>query len=485
MMARWTHSLLLALLLMPLAACREAPGPLPAPNAGTPDTGPLPGLPDTSALPPHDTHDHDPETTPAQDSALPDTGPAADAEPAPDTPDRADTPGPDVLPGDTTPPADALDEPPDEPGAPTLAVMDTESIETVFAALDPFETGVILLQARRGDVLRFVLRNRDESDWQGEITLWGPGDLEPWRSAEGNTTEGLVLGTGTDGGLTLDRSGPWEVQVRNLDDEFVRLRVEITCLGGPCAGETLIEDLDGDGIPDLEDNCPLDANPGQEDTRGNGYGDACDGVDPWPDLSTAALRLELRRQHTLSHRNLTYTPARRVMFSLIDNDEGEVACLYTALVVTTSDIPDESVMNTEHIWPQSRGAGVDPMRSDLHHLAPTSSRANSSRGNLVFCEVVRVEVQWDESARGVDADGRSCFQPAPRSRGNIARSLFYFSAVYNTPIDPREEVFLRRWHADDPPDARERLRNELVRRAQGSRNHFIDYPHLVERIPDF
>jgi acetyltransferase-like isoleucine patch superfamily enzyme len=37
-------------------------------------------------------------------------------------------------------------------------------------------------------------------------------------------------------------------------------------------------DVDGDGIYDLGDNCPIDSNPDQIDSNGDGYGDAC--VDP-------------------------------------------------------------------------------------------------------------------------------------------------------------------------------------------------------------
>lgn len=38
----------------------------------------------------------------------------------------------------------------------------------------------------------------------------------------------------------------------------------------------LYQDSDGDGVPDLTDNCPSVYNPGQEDADGDGIGDACD-----------------------------------------------------------------------------------------------------------------------------------------------------------------------------------------------------------------
>ncbi len=37
-----------------------------------------------------------------------------------------------------------------------------------------------------------------------------------------------------------------------------------------------VTDTDGDGVPDQGDNCPDDANPGQEDADEDGIGDACD-----------------------------------------------------------------------------------------------------------------------------------------------------------------------------------------------------------------
>jgi gliding motility-associated-like protein len=45
---------------------------------------------------------------------------------------------------------------------------------------------------------------------------------------------------------------------------------------------TVISDSDGDGVSDTKDNCPLIANPNQEDIDGDGKGDVCDLVETNP-----------------------------------------------------------------------------------------------------------------------------------------------------------------------------------------------------------
>jgi hypothetical protein len=48
---------------------------------------------------------------------------------------------------------------------------------------------------------------------------------------------------------------------------------------------TPIEDVDGDGIANADDNCPTVFNPGQEDADHDGFGDACDAC---PHLATSS-----------------------------------------------------------------------------------------------------------------------------------------------------------------------------------------------------
>lgn len=157
-------------------------------------------------------------------------------------------------------------------------------------------------------------------------------------------------------------------------------------------------------------------------------------------------------------------------------------------------IPNNNIMNAEHTWPQSRGAGREPFRGDLHHLFPTDSRANSSRQNFPFGEVDGGAPFFgcESSKRGYIYDpvtgastGVRGFEPPNEHKGNVARALFYSAALYNKNISELEEYYLRKWHEEDPVDHNEIFRNDLIEESQGNRNPFIDFPELVERIEDF
>jgi len=62
-------------------------------------------------------------------------------------------------------------------------------------------------------------------------------------------------------------------------------------------------DTDGDGIPDVSDNCPLTANPDQADSNGNGIGDVCEGQKHGGNCNNCAPpTLGLNKGGDISHR---------------------------------------------------------------------------------------------------------------------------------------------------------------------------------------
>lgn len=154
-------------------------------------------------------------------------------------------------------------------------------------------------------------------------------------------------------------------------------------------------------------------------------------------------------------------------------------------------IPDHTKMNCEHTWPQSRfnrRENTKLQKTDLHHLYPVNSKANSSRGNHILAEVNgrTVSSMCKDSSRG-RAIGTSitAFEPPNSHKGNAARAIFYFSTRYRTQISDIEEGYLRRWHEMDPVDQEEKERNQGIYDIQRNRNPFIDNPDLVNAIQDF
>lgn len=191
-----------------------------------------------------------------------------------------------------------------------------------------------------------------------------------------------------------------------------------------------------------------------------------------------------------------YTTARHAMFVEVERPiRGEgVECVYTGRFVATGpdEEPDHDNINAEHVWPRSRmhededGPLYEHQQSDVHHLYPSDSGANSTRGSSRFGVVVGDRnLDFLPAVEGLDRNGDRVFEPRDERKGDIARAVLYFSIRWGRGIGPNEEAVLRGWAMSDPPDDRERQRNALVEQVQGNRNPFIDCPGLVPRIADF
>ena len=216
------------------------------------------------------------------------------------------------------------------------------------------------------------------------------------------------------------------------------------------------------------------------------------------DLDGAALKNAL---HDLvkDHKKLGYDRARDVLFSspAFRRKDGKIECNYTGRLVAPDGTRTPSGFNTEHTWPQSKGAMYEPAKSDLHHLFAVDAIANGSRSNFPFGTATCLHDDPDAptsstcsyekggSGLGKDVSGKWAFEVRPQKRGNVARAMFYFSVRYDLEIPDAEETTLRAWHVEDPVDAREAARNDAIETLQNNRNPFIDRPDFVAKIADY
>jgi endonuclease I len=206
---------------------------------------------------------------------------------------------------------------------------------------------------------------------------------------------------------------------------------------------------------------------------------------------------------------LGYTFARESLYAHVEDpdDDDVIEDVYVGREApNVRDIASAAAasLNTEHSWPQSRGANEDPANSDLHILFAADADANGQRSNHPFGDVTgavlwespAVPGETERSRLGFDAQGRTVFEPRASRKGDIARALLYFYVRYAAdPADRTpsfslqnfdvEEATLIEWAQQDPPDDFELARHERIFRAQGNRNPFVDRPDFLTAIGDF
>jgi len=152
-------------------------------------------------------------------------------------------------------------------------------------------------------------------------------------------------------------------------------------------------------------------------------------------------------------------------------------------------------IDAEHVFPmawvtRSLGCGArsrcretsphfNRIETDLYDIFPALSRINKARGARRYGMISGERREYGRCDFEVDAHQ---VEPRPQVRGDIARAMFYMSARYALKIYPGQGALLKRWNAEDPPDAGERQRNRRIARVQGNRNPFVDDPALADHL---
>lgn len=145
--------------------------------------------------------------------------------------------------------------------------------------------------------------------------------------------------------------------------------------------------------------------------------------------------------------------------------------------------------NREHIYAKSIATpalttGSPSAGTDCHNLKPADVDYNGTRGNKKFA-----------SSTGNGGVVGANWYPGDQWKGDVARILMYMYVRYNTQckpgnicvgnpvsIDLNMVDLLLTWNIEDPVNAYESNRNEVIYNNQGNRNPFIDNPYLATLI---
>jgi hypothetical protein len=221
-------------------------------------------------------------------------------------------------------------------------------------------------------------------------------------------------------------------------------------------------------------------------------------IDVFPNLQGNELLDSIRMSYT-PESTLGYSKARDTLFRNILAVNNVIECIYTDWTITLDPSKDPTDfaynlnINTEHIYPQSKGAQFEPMRSNMYNLYSVRENVNTDRGNDPFGEIPDDKTEWwyykDKKQKEIPSSdielysekGNSLFEPKENRKGDVARSIMYFYTIYQSTcdgIDPNYFTLMSedlcKWHIADPVDTDEWNRNILISAYQNNKtNPFI------------
>ena len=199
-------------------------------------------------------------------------------------------------------------------------------------------------------------------------------------------------------------------------------------------------------------------------------------------LSWAPLKAALTARLNQNTTNLGYTAARDQMYANLDNVAGQVTCIYTGRVASFNTRAGATAnnFNCEHTFPQSMFGSAQPMQSDIHHLFSCDEAANTQRSNYPFGMITGTPA-WSV---GGSKRLSGLFEPRDAHKGDAARAMMYFVTRYGdySNFYAQQSAVLEGWHQQFPPDSNDRSRNQGIAALQNTRNPYVDYPQIMERL---
>lgn len=229
--------------------------------------------------------------------------------------------------------------------------------------------------------------------------------------------------------------------------------------------------------------------------------------DIFPDLTGGDLLTALQADFSPSGQ-LDYGRARDTMFLHVWRKNGKLAGQYTDFEVDLPEGVDPTVhafaqgINTEHLYPRSKGARSGNAEADMHHLYPTRVDVNSDRASFPFADIDDSQTdRWyflDQTQTDPPAttardnysewNGQH-FEPREIRKGDIARAMMYFYTIYRDEALAEDSDFFNEqvetfcnWNDIDPVDADEYARTLAISTFQGNQNPFILDCTLASRM---
>jgi hypothetical protein len=210
---------------------------------------------------------------------------------------------------------------------------------------------------------------------------------------------------------------------------------------------------------------------------------------------------------------LDYANARDTLYaSVLSVDDDSLRCIYSGhtLYLDPNADPTQYIylgggtngMNTEHAYPQSKGAGEGNARSDMHHIFPTRIAVNEARGDAPYQDIPDAQTQrWfinnqfftsppPAQSRDQYSEWRTgAFEPREAVKGDVARAVFYFYTMYRNQANAADPNYfeLQRptlclWNQLDPADAAELLKTwRIAAYQEGKPNPYVLDCNLAAR----